>query len=51
MDISKITDEQKLKALAYEQVLAIEIAQANLRALQQRIVQVQDEEGVEATAE
>ena len=40
MDISKITDEQKLKALAYDQVLAIETAQANLRALQSRILEL-----------
>ena len=40
MDISKETDEQKLKALAYDQVLAIETAQANLRALQSRILEL-----------
>ena len=38
MDISKITDTQELKALAYEQVVMIETAQVNLRALLQRIV-------------
>lgn len=40
MDISKITDTQELKALAYEQVVMIETAQVNLRALQQRIVEL-----------
>lgn len=45
MDLSKETDETKLKALAYEQVLTIETAQANLRALQQRIAELQDKKG------
>ena len=41
MDISTITDMQQLKSLAYEQVVALETAQANLRALQARMQQVQ----------
>lgn len=45
MDLSKETDETKLKALAYEQVLTIETAQTNLRALQQRIAELQDKKG------
>jgi hypothetical protein len=42
MDLTKITDAKELKALAYEQVVQIETAQANLRALQQRIAQLQE---------
>lgn len=41
MDISKEADQTKLKALAYEQVIAIEQAQTNLRMLQQRIVELE----------
>jgi hypothetical protein len=40
MDISKETDAKELKALAYEQMMMIDVAQANLRALQQRIVEL-----------
>ena len=43
MDISEETDVTKLKALAYEQVVAIETAQANLRALQARLNQIDGE--------
>lgn len=42
MDISKETNVEKLKALAYDQVLLIEQSQANLRVLQQRIAEVND---------
>ena len=41
MDLSKETNVEKLKALAYEQVVALETAQANLRAIQQRIAQLE----------
>lgn len=44
MDISKITDKNELKALAYDAVLAIETQQANLRMIQQRLLALQEEE-------
>ena len=40
MDLSKIENLEQLKAMAYDQVLAIETAQANLRALQSRILEL-----------
>lgn len=43
MDISKLTDLKELKAMAYEQVLALETAQTNLRLLQARIEEVSKE--------
>ena len=43
MDLNKETDQTKLKALAYEQVVTIETAQANLRALQARLQQLDQE--------
>lgn len=43
MDITKISDVNELKALAFDAIQAIEIQQANLRALQQRLAQVQEE--------
>lgn len=45
MDLNKITDINELKALAFDAIQAIEIQQANLRALQQRIVELQDKKG------
>lgn len=41
MDLSKETGIEKLEALAYRQLVTIEQAQANLRALQQRIVELE----------
>ena len=41
MDISKITDQDKLKALAYDAVLAIETQQANLRMIQARLAELE----------
>ena len=43
MDLTKETDATKLKALAYEQVVALETAQTNLRALQARMQQLEQD--------
>jgi len=43
MDISRIEDIQQLKSLAYEQVVALETAQTNLRALQARLQQLEQD--------
>lgn len=44
MDISKIVDMDKLKALAYDTLQIIEAQQNNLRIIQQRIVELQQAE-------
>lgn len=44
MDLSTITDTTQLKALAYDLVQAIEVQQSNLRVVQQRINELQQEE-------
>jgi len=41
IDLQTITDVKELKALAYDQVAVLERTQANLRAIQARIEQVQ----------
>jgi myo-inositol catabolism protein IolC len=43
MDISKETNVEKLKALAYDQLAQLEAVQANLRALNERIAQLSKE--------
>lgn len=43
MDISKETNIEKLKALAYEQVIAKSQAEQNLAMLQSRIAQLDQE--------
>ncbi len=43
MQLSEIKTVEQAKALAYEQVIAIEQAQTNLRMLQQRIVELEQE--------
>ena len=43
MDISSITDIDKLKAMAYDTLNVIEQQQQNLRILQERITQVEQE--------
>ena len=43
MDISSITDIDKLKALAYDTLNVIEQQQQNLRILQERIAQLDQE--------
>lgn len=40
MDLNKITDVRELKAMAYDQLSAIEIAQGNLRTINQRISEI-----------
>ena len=40
MDLSKKTDINELKALAYDQLSLLEVTQANIRALNQRIVEL-----------
>lgn len=50
MDISKIDSKETLQSMAYEQVVAIETGQANLRALQQRIAELAQAEAREAEA-
>lgn len=46
MDISTITDVKELKALAFDAIQAIEVQQANLRALQQRIAQLESNDEI-----
>lgn len=43
MDLTKITDLDKLKALAYDELQKFEIAKQNLQLIQQRITEVQNE--------
>jgi len=42
MDLTTISDIDKLKSLAFDAIQAIEIQQRNLQAIQTRIQQVQD---------
>ena len=42
VELPLITDVRELKALAYDQLVVIEQAQANLKAINQRILQVQN---------
>lgn len=44
MQLSEIKTVEQAKALAFDCVQRIEIEQANLRALQQRIAQLESEE-------
>ena len=41
MDLSKITDISQLKALAYDMLVNKETAETNLRAINQRILELQ----------
>jgi len=41
MDISTITDKDKLQSLAYEQVKLLNQAQSNLNLIEQRLVQLE----------
>lgn len=43
MDISKVTDVNELKALAYDTLQVIEAQQNNLRIIQQRIIELQQD--------
>jgi len=53
MDLKTITDQNELKSLAYDQIVALETAKANLRALQDRMKQLQEapQKPVESPAE
>ncbi len=42
MDISKIDNVEQITSMAYDQILTIETAQANLKALQLRIEQLNE---------
>ena len=42
INLMDITDIDKLKAKAFDQVQALEVAQANLRNIQQRIAQLEE---------
>jgi uncharacterized coiled-coil protein SlyX len=44
MDLSTMTDLNELKAMAYDQVVALEQTQNNLRIINQRIEEVKNEE-------
>ncbi len=44
MDISQITDMKELKALAFDALQAIEVQQNNLRLIQQRIAELEQEQ-------
>lgn len=46
MDLSKETNVEKLKALAYDQMVQLEQTQANLRILNARIGELQTNEEV-----
>lgn len=46
MQLSEIKTVEQAKALAYEQVIAIEQAQTNLRMLQERIVELEQDNTV-----
>lgn len=43
MDIQKITDIKELKALAFDTLQAIEVQQNNLRIIQQRLAEVEQQ--------
>lgn len=42
MDLSKITDTDKLKALAYDELQKFEIAKQNLQLIQQRLAELEN---------
>lgn len=48
MDINTIDDIKELKSLAYDQLAQIEISQSNLRAINERLAQLNKEEEEEA---
>lgn len=43
MDLQKVTDLKELKALAFDTLQAIEVQQNNLRLIQQRIAEVEQQ--------
>lgn len=46
MDINEITDVTQLKALAYDTLQALEVQQNNLRLIQQRLAELEQQERV-----
>ena len=44
MDISKVTDIKELKAFAFDALQVIEVQQNNLRLIQQRIAELEQQE-------
>lgn len=40
INLNEITDEKELKALAYDQMVALEQAQRNLQAINERLAQL-----------
>lgn len=40
MDLSKISDPQQLKALAYDELQKLEIAKQNLQLINQRLAEI-----------
>ena len=44
MDLQKVTDLKELKALAFDTLQAIEVQQNNLRLIQQRIAELEQEQ-------
>jgi len=47
MDLSKETNVEKLKALAFDQIVAKETAEANIRMLNQKIIELeQNKDGI-----
>ena len=44
MDIQKVTDIKELKAMAFDTLQAIEVQQSNLRIIQQRIAEVEQQQ-------
>lgn len=49
MDLQAINSVETLKALAFDQIQAIEQSQNNLRLIQQRLAQVEQDSTNEAT--
>lgn len=43
MDLQKITDLKELKALAYDAIADKELAESNLRAINRRIMELQNQ--------
>jgi hypothetical protein len=43
MDLQKVTDIKELKALAFDTLQALELQQNNLRLIQQRIAELEQE--------
>ena len=43
MDLNKEQNVEKLKSMAFDAIQAMEVQQQNLRALQQRIAQLEEE--------